>query len=477
MFYSLISILYLILLVYLIVHLAISGVRPTKTLAWMIVIILIPVIGIALYLMLGRNLRKYKFTRRKPQKNVEVYVDEINKMYDGTRVDFSSSVLQQNRKLIHLISKNSNFLPSGGNKLQLLTDGPETFHSMMEAMESARLFIHVQFYIYEEGELAEKFARIFREKVEEGVEVRLIIDGVGSRNLSKAYIRRLQSFGVQVLPFLPLRFWGITTWINYRNHRKILIVDDLVGFIGGINLSDKYIKGDPLLGTWHDHHLKLEGPSVSSLQAVFAMDWLFVNPNEDLLQPRYLSHPECPGTDIVQIVFSGPDSDFSSVQQQYFTFITQAEEYIYLVNSYLIPGEPILEALTTAALSGVDVRIMVPEQSDIFIVKWSIRSYFESLLDAGIKIYLYQDGFLHSKTLVADDNISSIGTANLDIRSFEQNFEVNAVIYGKEMAQKLKASFDRDSAKCTILDKETYRDRPLSHRIIEGFSRMLSPIL
>ncbi len=443
----------------------------------MIVIILIPVVGIALYLMLGRNLRKYKFTRRKPQKNVDEYVNAINEMYDGTHVDLSSAFLQQNRKLIQLISKNSNFLPSGGNKLKLLTDGPETFQSMMEAMEKAQLFIHVQFYIYEEGELAEKFAALFRRKVKEGIEVRLIVDGVGSRNLSETYMEKLRSYGVQVLPFLPLRFWGITTWINYRNHRKILIVDDLIGFIGGINLSDKYINGDPRLGTWHDHHLKLEGPSVSSLQAVFAMDWLFVNPNEDLLKPKYLSHPECPGNDIVQIVFSGPDSDFSAVQQQYFTFITQAKEYIYLVNSYLIPGEPILEALTTAALSGVDVRIMVPEQSDIFIVKWSIRSYFESLLDAGVKIYLYQDGFLHSKTLVSDDNISSIGTANLDIRSFEQNFEVNAVVYGKEMAIRLKESFELDTEKCTILENKTYQERPLTHRIIEGFSRMLSPIL
>ena len=287
----------------------------------------------------------------------------------------------------------------------------------------------------------------------------------------------MQDAGVAIHSFMPLHFWALTTWINYRNHRKIVVIDGKIGFTGGINVSDKYIHGDPYLGRWHDHHIRIEGPAVESLHAVFGIDWNFVAGSEELLKAPFFEKHEAKGDQTVQIVFSGPDSDFAAVRQQYFKMINDARQYIYMVNSYLIPGEPIIEALQAAALSGVDVRIMLPERSDSVVVKWSIRSYFETLMEAGVKIYLYQDGFLHGKTIVADDCLSSVGTANLDIRSFEQNFEVNAVIYDRTFALHMKQLFEDDCERSIRINLDTYGMRPVTDRLNEGADTMLRPIL
>jgi len=402
MFYPLLYSFYIFLCVVLIVNLLLSGSRPPKTLSWALVILLIPIGGILLYIMFGINRRKHKFFKLRHTSEVGDYLNTIDAFYKEIDHDIPKtlSAIKPHLKLSKLIIKNSSFLPFGENNATLLRNGTATFESIFEALEKAHKFIHFQYYIIEEGFLTKKLIAIFERKRKAGVEIRVIYDGIGSRNLSWKFIEKLEAIGVQIYGFLPLRIGGITTTLNYRNHRKIIIVDGEVGFTGGINFSDDYIDGDPALGAWHDMHLRLEGQVVGSLHAVFAMDWYFASTKDELLTSDYFPAQAPAGNVTAQIVSSGPDSDFSGVRQQYFTIINQAEQYVYIANSYVIPGDAILEALQTVALSGVDVRLLIPEVSDNLLVKWSVRSYFQELLHAGVKIYLYQDGFLHSKTYV-----------------------------------------------------------------------------
>ena len=475
MYYTL---LYLAIVLVLVFLLLLTGIRPTRTIGWVLVILVIPVGGILLYLMFGVNRRRYKFYKRKRTREMEAYYERVSRFYrefERETTDYPPEV-KQNQRLAKLIIQNSSSLPQIGNKVKLLRDGPVTFEAIFEALERARQFIHFQFYIFEEGELGNRFAEVFERKAKEGVEIRMIYDGVGSRKLSRRYLRRLEAAGVMAYPFMPLRFGWLTTTLNYRNHRKIIVVDGEEGFTGGINVADKYIRGDRL-GMWHDMHLYLQGPAVNSLQAIFALDWHFVSGREELLSQSYTFRQEPRGQSTVQLVSGGPDSDFPALRQHYFSLINHARDYVYITNPYIIPGEPLLEALQSCALSGVDVRILTPARSDNPVVKWGIRSYFQSLLDAGVQVYLYPHGFLHSKIIVADDSVASVGTANLDIRSFEQNFEVNAVIYDSGIARQLKALFHQECWISTQLDPDTYSERPWMDRLKEGGAKIFSPIL
>ena len=455
-----------------------QGSRPAKTIAWMLVIIALPIVGIILYSFIGFNLRKEKLFTRKQTRDQQI----INQLVEQQLVEFEqaeqheSPVVRDHRRLAQLQLRSGKFLLMSGNQARVLQDGEETFAAIFAAMEQARSFIHIEYYIFEEGDLADRIADILTEKVKQGVRARLAYDGVGSWELSKEYCRRLQEAGVEVFPFMPVRFGPLANRLNYRNHRKIVVVDGQVGFTGGINVSDKYIKGDPELGHWRDTHLRLEGRAVNFLQYIFLTDWQFVS-GQNLLTKEHFPAHEAVGSTPVQISASGPDSDYASIHQTFVSMLYQAQKYIYLANAYLIPDESMLDALKTTALSGVDVRLMIPEASDSFVVKWSSRSYLEELLVAGVRVYFYQKGFLHSKVIVADDALASVGTANLDIRSFEQNLELNALMYDTAIARQLKARFMTDAEDCRELNLNTYQQRPRMDRVKESLFRVLSPVL
>ena len=454
------------------------GTRPAKTIAWMLVIITLPVIGVILYSFIGYNLRKEKLFTRKQGHDLQV-LDELveQQLVEFEQADRQASpIVHNHQRLAQLQLRSGKFLLTSGNRAQVLQDGEETFAAIFAAMEQAQSFIHIEYYIFEEGDLADRVADILTKKVKQGVPARLTYDGVGSWSLSKTYCRRLKEAGVEVFPFMPVSFGPLANRLNYRNHRKIVVVDGRVGFTGGINVSDKYIKGDPKLGHWRDTHLRLEGRAVNFLQYIFLTDWQFVS-RQNLLTKEYFPSHEVVGPTPVQISASGPDSNYASIHQTFVSMLYQAQKYIYLANAYLIPDESLLMALKATALSGVDVRLMVPETSDSFIVKWSSRSYLEELLVAGVKVYFYQKGFLHSKVVVADDELASVGTANLDIRSFEQNFELNALMYDADLARQLKARFMIDIHDCRLLDLEEYRQRPRLDRVKESVFRVLSPVL
>ncbi|MDO6819823.1 cardiolipin synthase [Zobellia sp. 1_MG-2023] len=473
-------IIYFSLALFLVGRLLLYGIRPTKTLAWLLAIFTISVGGMLFYFVLGRNRRKNKFYRLKKTEEISAYLKKVEAYCDDIDRNNGENVpepIKGHLKLVKLIAKNSNFLPSFGNELTSLKNGQATFDAIFQAMEGAQKFIHVQYYIFEQGELGDRFLALWQRKIKEGVEIRFLYDGLGSNTLSKAYVNQLKEAGVEVFSFLPIRFKRLLSSINYRNHRKIVVVDGHTAFTGGINVSDKYINGDPILGTWHDMHLRLRGPVVNSLQAVFAMDWSFASGKDDMLTLSYFSTIPKIGKSVVQTVSSGPDSDFPSVHQLYFSLINGAKKYVYIVNPYIIPGEALMEALQVAALGGVDVRILLSSNSDSFLVRWSVRSYFENFLEAGVRIYLYPDGFLHSKIMFTDDELTTIGTANLDVRSFEQNYEVNVLAYDKELTRELKRDFLNDCKISHEINYKEFTQRPKSERFKEGLAKIFSPVL
>lgn len=468
MLYIILLILYGLTAIGIVLSLLVNGVRPAKTLAWLLAIFTIPVGGILLYLMVGRNRRKNKLIRIKKRVAFTPPLFDYNKLPE---------VVQKHRKIIRLVEKNCSFLPTVSNSVLYLKDGKTTFETIFHALETAVSFIHLQYYIFEEGELANKLLDLFHKKIGEGVKIRLIYDEIGSFSLSGPYLKKLKDMGVEVYPFLPFRFGRFLISLNYRNHRKIIVVDGNIAFTGGINVSDKYLKGDTVLGNWHDMHLKIEGPAVDHLNRVFLTDWRLVG-GEQVDSPKITFPEHDPqARKIIQIVSSGPDDDFPAIEQIYFSIINQAKKYLYITNPYIIPGYAIMTALETAALSGVDVRLMVSETIDSRLVNWSVRSYFEPLLKAGVKIYLFSDGFLHSKIMISDDSIASVGTANIDIRSFEQNYEVNALVYDTDFAKELKQDFLTDNTKSIQLTYEKHTQRPWSDKLKEGAAKIFSPVL
>ncbi|UWX54416.1 cardiolipin synthase [Maribacter litopenaei] len=458
---------YILITVSIVIAIVLHGARPSKSLAWLLAIFAIPVGGIILYLLLGRNRRKNKLVQLK--RNLFAKLPKPN----GDQINAFEG---KYRKLMTLFYNNSHFPPVGNNDLQLLKDGKSTFDAIFKALEEAQKEIHIQYYIFEEGELADRLLLLFKRKLDLGVKIRLIYDGIGSFSLSKAYLKKLMEMGVEVYPFLPFKFGRFFSSLNYRNHRKIIVVDGRTAFTGGINISDKYLKGDPALGKWHDMHVKVVGPAANHLNQVFMMDWYLVC--QDLLEP--LENPigisKIKNDSLVQIVSGESDDDFPALEQTYFSIVNTAKKYVYITNPYIIPTQALIKALQTAALSGVDVRLMVSENADNRLVSWAVHSYFESFLKSGIKIYLFPDGFLHSKIIVSDDAISSIGTANLDDRSFEQNYEVNAIVYEKEFAELLKKDFLKDSSTSKMLSYGEYKERSYIKKLKEGIGKIFSPL-
>ncbi len=456
---------YVLLAIGIVISLLLNGVRPSKTLAWLLAIFTIPVGGILLYLLVGRNRRKQTKYRQHFRRPAYPPESERPKQDHGT----PAGMLQQ------LIETQGGFPLSEDNQVELLKDGKETFERVFQSLENAKVSIHLQYYIFEEGELADRLLRLFVEKEAAGVEVRLIYDGIGSLSLSRAYLKRLKAAGIEAYPFLPFRFGRFLSALNYRNHRKIIVVDGEIAFTGGINISDKYLKEDHSLGMWHDMNLVVYGSGARDLDTVFINDWELVSGNQ-LPLPAPFKGPIL-GDSSLQIVSSGPDDVFPLMEQLYFTLINSARQHLYITNPYLIPSQAIQTALQTAALSGVDVRILLSAKADSRLVNWCVRSYFQRFLKAGVKIYLYPEGFLHSKVITVDDRLSTVGTANVDNRSFQHNYEVNALSYDPVIAKELRQDFLLDSSESIALDPEAFANRPWRHRLVEGAARTLSPLL
>jgi cardiolipin synthase len=452
--------------------------EPYRTLSWLLVLLLLPYLGILLYILLGKNVRPKRVASRKKRSDMSIeervaesQTDAINYL---TSVN-EGEVLTQHTKIIKLLLKNSNSLFSINNRVEVLTNGVQTFSRIMRSLIEAKENIYMEYFIIKDDQLGNKIKDILIEKVKQGVKVRIIYDAVGCWKLGKKFKEQLKEAGVEIYPFYPVAFPVLSRRLNYRNHRKILIVDGEVGYLGGLNIGDEYLGKSEKLGFWRDTHLKIEGEGVRSLENIFINDWKFVSGEilevNQFFKPRtYEKH--C----ILQIAASGPDSDWQNIHQGYFSLIATAKERIWIETPYLVPDDSLRMALKTAALSGVDVKIIIPNKPDHFFVYWASRDNIEGLAEAGVKIYTYERGFIHSKILAVDGIAASVGTANMDIRSFGINYEVNAFIYGKETIERLEQDFILDLQDSKLIDYERHLKRGLKEKTLEALGRLVSPI-
>ena len=475
---SLATILYILTVVFIAILIILENRNPVKTISWILVLVLLPIAGIVGYLFFGQEYRKTKMYSRKGLKHLErlrnLTLEQLDTLPNN---HFQiSDRLYSKKRLINLLLANSNAVLTSDNEIQILRNGAETFPEIFKTIEGAKHHIHLEFYIVEDDSIGNHLRELLIQKALEGVEVRFIYDDVGSWELKRKFIRSMLDAGVKVDCFMRVRFPNLTSKVNYRNHRKILVVDGTSAFVGGLNFADRYQNGVPGIGPWRDTHLKLTGGAATALQIIFMADWYFVS-KEILKGDKYFKPFEAGNGKLVQMVASGPDSDWESIGQAYFAAIASATEYVYISTPYLMPPADIVTSLKTSALGGIDVRIIVPGLSDAVTSKWGTNSYIEELLEAGVKIYFYKAGFIHSKVIVVDGLFSSVGTANLDFRSLETNFEVNAMIYNEEIAGILTQQFFDDQEKSQEVILEEWIKRPRMNKIKESFARILSPML
>ena len=438
--------------------------NPVKTLGWIMIMILFPIVGIVLYIFFGQDLRRKKIIGNKlrfPNLNVSMrYSDEPERF----------------AKVANLLAETDGAQVSGGNNVEVFTTGADAFKSLYNDIEGAKEHIHVEFYIIENDKLGNRFRELLERKAREGVRVRVIYDYLGGWKLPIAWRMSLKEAGAFIHPFLAADNFFKFTLLNYRNHRKLVVVDGKVAYTGGMNLAKRY-RWSNRLGLWRDTFVRVEGPAVHSMQYSFLVDWSFVDGRVVTDKKYYPELSYFENGERVQVVTSGPDSDWRNIMQGVVAAISRAEKEILIHTPYYMPPEPVMNALETAALSGVRVRVMIPERNDSKIVAAAGRSYIESLLRAGVEVYYYQHNFLHSKAIVIDGYLSIVGTANMDNRSYEQNFEIAAFVYGEKTAQRLVEGFETDMKSSRQLNVNLWRHRKWYKRYAESLARLFSPLL
>ena len=446
--------------------------QPVKTIAWLLVLWFLPVLGIILYFFFGQNTRKERLISQRS-------LDQLTKrsMLEYT-VQENLRLPEGQRPLMRLFANQSLSLPFKDNRVDIYTDGYQFVSSLLAAIGSAQDHIHFETYIIEDDALGRLIADALIDKARAGVEVRLIYDNVGCWNVRNKFFERMRDGGIDVHSFMPVKFPAFTSKVNYRNHRKLCVVDGKIGFIGGMNIALRYVKGMRHQG-WRDTHLRVEGSGVYAIQRAFLIDWYFVD--RTLITSRKY-YPEinkdiCNDC-IMQVVTSSPITPWPDIMQGYVRILLQAKKYVYMETPYFLPTEPILFALRTAALAGVDVRLMIPEHGDAKLVEWASRSYVFEVAEAGVSVYYYKGEFNHSKLLVSDDSICTCGSTNVDFRSFENNFESNAFFYDEDMALRMKSVYLEDEKQCIPLKElKNISHRPFRERLWESLIRLLSPLM
>lgn len=463
----------------LVVDLIFRGKRNIdNTLTWIVILVLVPPVGFILYAMFGRSIAKKNMFSVK-EKEDKVIKDKILESY----VEIESNLdpyLDENKDIIYTLANSNNAHFTVDNDVDIYPESNMFFNSLLEELKKAEEYINIQFYIFKDDRIGKEIIEILKEKAQSGVEVRLLYDAVGGRNLSRKAVKEMKEAGVQVANFFPSFLNIINFNINFRNHRKIVVIDGKVGFVGGFNVGDEYLGRDPKFGEWRDTHIRLTGSCVIDLSMRFLLDWRYTTKeNLDLAKYFTKKREKSTGNVGIQIVSSGPDiTELDEIKYGYMKMIQKARDYVYIQSPYLILDKTLMETLKVACLSGVDVRIMIPSKPDHPFVYWASYSYAGELLNYGAKIYTYgEDAFLHAKTIVYDDSVASIGTANMDIRSFELNFEVNAFIYSEEKAREQRMIFEKDIENSREITKEIYESRSTYIKIKESISRLLSPVL
>lgn len=453
----------------------------SKTLAYILFCLFIPVFGILFYLTFGINYWKKKRYSKKMRENGDI-ISKLRKnieQYDKARQE-ANDILKQYTELSNMLLKDLGSPLTGGNAVKLLANGEIKFPELLESIRNAKHHIHLEYYIYECDDTGMSVIDLLIEKAKQGIKVRFIYDDFGSPTIKSTLEKKMKDAGIEIFAFHKIRFYLLANRFNYRNHRKIVVIDGSTAFVGGINVSDKYVNRDePNKLFWRDTHLKIEGPAVFYLQYLFITDWNFCCGDAAFeINDQYFPsiQPKENGS-YVQIAAGGPDSPTPSILYSLLQAISLAEKEILITTPYFIPGDSIMDGLCMAALSGLKVKLLVPGISDSKLVNAAARSYYNQLLRCGVDVYCYQKGFVHAKTIVIDRQLSMVGTANMDYRSFELNFEVNAIVYDDDIAEQMSQLFFEDLKDAKQIDKDEWLSRPLRKQLPEKVARLFSPVL
>ncbi|MDR0938309.1 MAG: cardiolipin synthase [Mediterranea sp.] len=443
--------------------------NPVKTIAWILVLLFLPVVGLVFYFFFGRDRRRERVIERKSYNRL------LKKPMTEYLAQESSDTPHEYMRLIKLFQQTNQSFPFDGNRVEVYTDGYSMLRALMRELRRAKRHIHLEYYIFEDDAVGRMVRDTLIEKALQGVEVRVIYDDVGCWNVPNRFFEEMLGAGIEVRSFLKVRFPLFTSRVNYRNHRKIVVIDGVVGFVGGMNLAERYVKGVGW-GVWRDTHILLEGKAVHALQTAFLLDWYFVD-RTLITASRYFPNTGAKGEALAQIVTSEPVGPWRDIMQGLTMAISGAQKYFYIQTPYFLPTEQVLAAMQTAALAGVDVRLMMPERSDSRLIHAASRSYLADVMQAGVKVYFYKKGFLHSKLMVSDDQLATVGSTNLDFRSLEHNLEVNAFVYGTPTAVEMKEIFLRDQHDCTQVFLKKWMKRSWRQKVVESAVRLLAPLL
>lgn len=444
--------------------------NPVKTIAWCMVLIFMPVIGLILYILFGMDNRHRRQIKDEDLCRLKGITETIQSD------DIVYEVPARHKPLADMLRKMNRAYPLGGNNVEIITDFRTMSDRLIADIEGARHHINILFFKFEDDAAGRRIAEALIRKAEEGINIRLIYDDAGNLTVPRRFYRKLRRHGIQVRGFIRLFLPILSRDYNSRNHRKVVVIDGKIGYMGGMNIAQRYAEGLKW-GIWRDTHMRITGPAVSELQTSFLTDWKFTKGDEPDPGSMYPYNPPC-GNTLMQIVTGGSMDKWNVMMQAYMTAIASARSYAYLQSPYFIPPEPIMKVLQNAALSGVDVRVMIPYRGDKGVLPpWASRSYIKEALSAGIKVYLYRKGYMHAKTMVIDDSLVTIGSTNIDFRGFEQDFEINAFIYDEHLATQQRENFLDDQKDAELIDPLEWDKRPFIDKAKESVARIFSQVL
>ena len=453
--------------------------NPLKTQSYLLLMVLLPVIGMLIYLFFGINYRRQKMYSRKAftdQKIIQKWIKE----YDNLLTQSTNEVkeyLDEKAKLPFLFWRNNYSALSSNNGVTIFRNGEQKFPELIQDLQNAKHHIHMEYFIIDDDEIGNDIINILCNRAESGIEVRLVVDALGSSDLKKSTIGKLMAHGVEIHEYNPVIFTSLANRVNYRDHRKIVVIDGAIGYTGGINIADRYLNNGKNPIYWRDTHCKIEGEAVYSLQILFILNWYFVS--KELLHPELEYFPviDLKGEVLTSIISSDPDSDNPNLMEGYFSMINTAKEEILITTPYFIPNESVLTALKTCAKGGVKVKLLMPKEQDSFFVHSASLTYMGELFQNDIEVYFYTKGMIHNKVMIIDEELSTVGTANMDYRSFDNNAEVNAVFFDQQIAQELKNQFVEDLSDSEKFDYLKWKGRPLKIKLIGSFGRLVAPLL
>lgn len=469
--FNILTVLYALTVLAVIVVILGENRNPVKSMAWVLVLLLLPVLGLVIYLVFGRSLKGMGLISRSDLRELR----RMSDISEGKGLADDLSV--ESQQIVSLVNKLVVPHMFVGNDIDVFTTGKDKLDSLMRDIEAATDYIHVQYFIIENDETGGPLLELLMRKAREGVQVRVLYDYVGSFYFKPKLLRQMRAAGIEVHPFLELTLMQFAFRLNWRNHRKIVVIDGKVGYVGGMNIANRYVVGDKKWSAWRDTHLRISGEAVAALQYSFAIDWNFTTRKLLTNPTMHYDTPPASNEYRIQMMSSGPTDRWKNISFVFFKAITLAKRQVYIQTPYFLPSESLLKALQSAALSGVDVRLMIPDRPDSLMLRLATGSYIKECLLSGIKIYLYEPTVMHAKVVIIDDDFVTTGSTNFDFRSFEHNFEFNALIYSKELNSKMKEIFDADLQQCTRVSMGKWKQRPLMQKALESIVRLISPIL